>query len=284
MMILRHTLARALALATLPLALAAAPVQQPTPVHAQPNAQSPVLTVLQPGAQLTPPAGAANAPAGWVAVELPGPHDVYVENKDITKALDVSPGAALRTEPSTSAPVLATAAAGDPVEITGLRGRWTQLRLNRAVIGFSPTAAATTAASAPAPAPSTTAAAPAAAPRREAPPPAATPPAAAPTTPPPGPGRAVPMVNQADGGLAALPRLFEGRFVSTRRALRPRRPYEYALEDHTGERIAYVDISRLLLTDQIENYIGRHVSAYGTARAVPETKDIVVTVESLQLR
>jgi hypothetical protein len=267
------SLVLALAMAALPISLGAAPVTQETPVRARPDPQAPVLMVIQPGAQLPPSAAGVNAPSGWMAVQLPGPHEVYVDNKDVTKALDVKPGADLRAEPTPGAAILTQATANDPVEITGLRGRWTQLRLNRPITGYAQVAAT------PAPAPAPAIARPAA--------PAPTQPSApAPATAsaPAGPGRAVPMVQHQDGGLSALPRLFEGRFVTTRRALRPRRPYEYALQDHTGERIAYVDISRLLLTDQIENYIDRHVTAYGTAKAVPDTKDIVITLESLQLR
>jgi hypothetical protein len=267
------SLALALGMAALPFTLGAAPVTQETPVRSRPDPQAPVLTVLQPGAQLPPSAAGVNTPSGWMAVQLAGPHEVYVDNKDVTKALDVKPGADLRIEPTPGAAILTQAAANDPVEITGLRGRWTQLRLNRPITGYAQVAAT------PAPAPAPAIARPA------TPAPVQTSaPAPATASAPAGPGRAVPMVQHQDGGLSALPRLFEGRFVTTRRALRPRRPYEYALQDHTGERIAYVDISRLLLTDQIENYIDRHVTAYGTAKAVPDTKDIVITLESLQLR
>ncbi len=281
----RLPLAGMLAFSALASVLMAAPVRQETSIYAQPNSQAPVLTVIQPGNELPPRASGATAPAGWTAVQVQGPHEVYVDNKDINKALDVKPGAALRTEPNSNAPVLTTAVANDPMEITGLRGRWTQLRLNRAVTGYAQVsggAGSAAVASTPSPQPASPAPAPAA--RQETK--AAPAPAAAPAAPPAPQtaGRAVPIENRGDGGLAALPRLFEGRFVSTRSLLRPRRPFDYALEDESGVRIAYVDISRLLLTDQIENYIGRHVSAYGTAKPVPETKDIVITVESLQLR
>jgi hypothetical protein len=272
-----------LGLAALPAFAVGAPLQQATPVYVQPNAGAPVLRTLQPGANLPPTPAGASAPAGWIAVELAGPHEVYVEVRDMTKAQDVKPGAVMRAQPSSSAPVLAVAAANEAVEITDLRGRWTQLRLDRPITGYVQRSAEPAAMPPPVAQPNV----PTPAASRDTTRPAPRPAAPAPTSnaaAAQAPGRAVPIVNRDDGGLAALPRLFEGRLVSTRSPLRPRRPYDFALEDHTGTRIAYVDISRLLLTDQIENYIGRHVAAYGIARPVPETKDIVITVESLQLR
>ena len=97
-------------------------------------------------------------------------------------------------------------------------------------------------------------------------------------------GQAAPMVNLGDGGGSALPRQFAGRFVSTRRPLAPRRPYDYALNDEAGKRYAYLDISKLLLTEQIEKYIDHHVVVFGAAKNAPGGKDIVIQVETLQLK
>src|SRR5207249_740524 len=97
-------------------------------------------------------------------------------------------------------------------------------------------------------------------------------------------GQAVPMINMGDGGSAALPRSFQGRFVSTRRPLAPRRPYDWALNDESGKRYAYLDISKLLQTEQIEKYTDHVVVVYGAARATPDGKDILIIVESLQLK
>lgn len=261
-----------------PVLLTAAPLGRSTPVHAKPDANAAVITVLAASTEAPAPSGEP-APAGWTAVQLAGPHEVYVDNKDITKSLDVKPGAAYRVRPSSDAPALATAAEGDPVEITGLRGRWTQLQLNRAVTGYAQLSGSAS------PAPATAAAtggpsAPQAATNAAA----STTPAPTPAAPAAGPGRPAPGSNTSDAGIAALPRLFEGKFVSTRAPFRPRRPYDFAIEDSSGARIAYVDLSKLLLTDQIENYVNQTVAVYGVARAVPDTKDIVITVESLQLR
>ncbi len=77
--------------------------------------------------------------------------------------------------------------------------------------------------------------------------------------------------------------MFEGRFVFPRNPFKPRRPHDWALSDESGSRFAYLDVSRLLQTEQIENYTNRTVAVFGTARPMPGTKDFVITVESLQL-
>jgi hypothetical protein len=97
-------------------------------------------------------------------------------------------------------------------------------------------------------------------------------------------GRPAPMVNLGDGGTSTLPRLFQGKFVSTRSAFKPRRPYDWALEDDSRELYAYLDMSKLLLTEQLDKYIDRHVVVYGGAKSVTGGKDIVIVVESLQLK
>ncbi|MFZ9746192.1 MAG: hypothetical protein ACO3G4_06120 [Opitutaceae bacterium] len=239
-----------------------------TAVHVEPSPQSAVATYLKAGEQPRP-APAATAPAGWMAIELPGPFEVYVENKDLTKSLDVRPGAALRQAPKADAPVLVTAGAAEKATITGIRGRWTQLSLERPLVGFIQTTTA--------PAPTAT--------RPEMP-------AAATAPAPVNPGvygtatagQPVAMVNLGDGGSSSLPRQYAGRFVSTRRPLAPRRPYDYALLDDSGQRFAYLDVSRLLQTEQVEKYVDLPVNVYGTARPGPDGREIILTVETLQLR
>ncbi len=258
-------------------ALPAAPLPATTAVHTQPDASSPAISYLKAGTDPVPAAGAfASTPAGWMAIELPGPFEGYVENKHLAKSLDVKPGTSIRLAPKADAGVLAVAVKDDKTSITGLHGKWTQISLERnltgyihlgGTAGYVPPIANNPATSAPkSPAPM----------------------APAPVTP--GiygvatPGQAAPMVNLGDGGSSTLPRQFAGRFVSTRRAFSPRRPYDYALDDDAGRRFAYLDVSKLLLTDQIEKYLNLSVVVFGTAKTGPEGKEIVIQIESLQLR
>jgi hypothetical protein len=257
-----------------------APLTETTAVHTKPDRNAPAIKYLKAGTEPVPAAAAlAGTPAGWMAVELTGPFEGYVENKDLTKSLDVKSGTAIRTAPKADSPVLAIAEKGDKTSITGLRGKWTQISLDKPLIGYIsvgatpgylPPIATTPAGSAP----------------RSSSGPA--PVAPAPVSPGAygvaGPGQAAPMVNLGDGGSSTLPRQFAGRFVSTRRPFAPRRPYDYALNDEAGKRYAYLDVSKLLLTEQIEKYVDHPVVVFGTAKNAPGTKDIVIVIETLQLK
>lgn len=244
----------------------AAPLPQDTSIHVRPTATAPTIGTLQAGTEpVAVTTGYGVLPSGWLAVSIKGPHEVFVQQKDLTKSLDAKPGAPLHREPRTDSDVLTVAAEGDEAEIIGLRGRWTQLSLKRDIVGYiqvSPTSAPSQAMSAPPPAP-------------RDPSPAAVPPS-------PAAGQAVPIVQNP--GEQSLPRLFQGRLTSTRNPLRPRRPYDYQLTGEGGERYAFADLSKLLLTEQLDKYLDRTVVVYGATQRVPGTQDIVVIVESLQLR
>lgn len=259
----------------------AAPLTETTAVHTKPDRSSPAVTFLKAG---TEPAAVADAvattPAGWLAVELPGPFEAYVLNKDLTKGLDPKVGANIYLAPKADAGVLTVAIKDDKCTLTGLHGKWTQIKLERKLTGYIHVGGAP----GYVPAIATTPAAPAQAPTA----PAGTPMSAAPVAP--GvygvatAGHAAPMVNLGDGGAATLPRQFAGKFVSTRSPFKPRRPYDWALTDDAGKRYAYLDISKLLLTDQIENYVNHTVVVFGAAKNAPESKEIVIAVETLQLK
>jgi len=261
----------------------AAPLTEPTAVHLRADATSAALTVLKAGSEPSPASSVpTNLPSGWRAVELPGPHEVYVQNRDITKSLDVRPGAELRNAPKPDAPVVSIALAGETLDITGLHGRWTQLRLTRSLVGYIRVAGL--------PASLPLASVPASAPRAAS---TVSTPSPAPLAPPPSKpvaygssaaGQPVSVVSLGGGGTDALPRTFQGRFISTRNPFRPRRPYDWALSDESGSRFAYLDVSRLLQTEQIENYTNRIVAVFGAAKPMPGTKDFVILVESLQLK
>jgi len=255
-------------------AAVAAPLSAATAVHTKPDEASPTITVLNAGSEPVPTLGTtmANTPADWMAVELPGPFDGYVQNRDITKSLDVKTGASIYLAPKLEAGVLTTMEKSDQTNITGLHGKWTQINLQKKLTGYIRIAGASTYAPPMATAPSAT----------------NTPLAPAPVTPiaygVTTAGRPAPMVNLGDGGASTLPRLFQGKFVSTRSPFHPRRPFDWALNDDGGERYAYLDVSKLLLTEQLDKYVDHHVVVYGAAKSVPGGKDIVIAIESLQLK
>jgi hypothetical protein len=254
-------------------------------VHTKPDASSPAVTYLKAGTEpVAAPGQLASTPAGWMAVELPGPFEGFVDNKDLNKNLDVKEGSSIRVAPRADAGVLAVALKDDKISIAGIAGRYTKVTLEKNLVGYInvggapgyvPPIATTPAGGARAPAPAPAAPAPAPAPMSPAPvAPAAYGVAA--------PGQPAPMVNLADAN--ALPRQFAGRFVSTRRPFTPRRPFDYALNDDAGKRYAYLDVSKLLLTEQLEKYIDHPVVVFGAARASADGRDIVIAVETLQLK
>lgn len=254
----------------------AVPLMATSAVHLKPDASSPTVTFLKAGTEPVPAhQQLATTPAGWLAVELAGPFEGYVPNKDILKSLDIRTGASIFLAPKADSAAFTTFEAGDKAEITGLRGKWTQVRVSKKLVGYIQLGAVNVASTPPA----------AASAQKKSPPP--------PMAPAPVPataygvttaGKPAPVVSLSDNTSAALPRLFQGKFVSTKSAFKPRRPYDWALNDDAGTRYAYLDITKLLLTDQIENYVDHTVVAYGAAKPVPGTKDIVIEVESLQLK
>jgi len=221
-------------------------------VYARPDPAAAVLQVLPAGTVPTP--AAAPAAEGWLAVEVAGPHDVYVENKHVGKNLDIKPGSELRLRPDATAPVVAIMEAADKTDLGGLAGPrrdWSQYRLEKAIVGYIKL-------------PATFAAGPAA--------PAATAVTAGPAV-------------SGDSGHALMPRFFEGRFAATENFLTYRHPYKFQVLDSFGNRFAYLDMTRLLLTEDLSKYIDRTVVIYGTARTINEkgTKR-VIEVESLHLK
>lgn len=243
------------------------------PAYASPDERAPVLGTAQAGA----PLASIAAPSGWQAVELAGPHTVYVIEKDTLKNFDVRPGAAYLSAPRPDAPVIGLAGEKDPVDFADIVGRYNKFSLRKPVIAYvrvRPAAVTPVAPVAVAPAPA------APAPRAPA---APAPyeavlrddiPAASPATP----GRGV------AAGEPRLARTFFGTIASTRSAFRPRRPHDFQLNDAAGQRIAFIDISRLLQTEQINAFIGRPVVIFGTAQAVGPSNDIVIQAETLKLQ
>lgn len=254
------------------LALNAAPLTETTPVFGSPDAATKPVASLAAGTEPALASG-VSAPAGWTAVTLAGPHEVWAPNSSVNKALEVRAGASYFTEAKTDAPVLGIAQPDDATEIIDYKGKWTKFRLSKPVTGYIKTPAKVASVVAVT---TTTPSVVASAPVKDTA-------AAAPATPGQqvGYGRPAPT---GDGASSALPRLFQGKLASTQNPLRPRRPYDFQLTDDAGARYAYVDVSKLLATEQINKYVDRTVVVYGTAKAVPGTKDMVVVAESLQLR
>lgn len=271
----RH-LAHALALivsavAVAPAALAAA-LEAPLPAYASPDVSAPILGTAVTGTRIA----AGTAPSGWAAVELAGPHSVYVTEKDTLKDFEVRPGAAYLSAPRADAPVLGLAGENDQAEFADVSGKFNKFSLNKSIIAYVRVAPTPVAAVVPEP--------------------AVAEPAIVVTDTQPAlmedltgtlpqnipPTHAVGQGRAAEIGEPRLARTFFGTVASTRNPLRPRRPHDYQLNDSGGARIAYLDISKLLLTEQPDAFVGRPVAILGTAETVG--RDLVIHVESLKLQ
>jgi hypothetical protein len=244
----------------------AAPLAATVAVRLKPDATAPAYTYLKAGADPAPAAGVI-APAGWAAVELPGPHDGYVRNQDLAKSMDMKPDAPIYTKPDPAAPVLTLATRDDQTDITGMTGKWVQIKLDRKLTGYyqlpepaSPAATALPAGTARAPSP--------------------TPAPMTDSTASP----AAPIVTTGDDVANGLARQFTGTIVEAKRFLGPRPVYTYQLNDASGARLAYLDLGKLLLADRIESYLGRPVDVFGTAHTLPSSPTLVIAVETLNLR
>ena len=243
-------------------ASSAAPLMETTAIHSQPDAASPAIGYLKAG---TDPIAAANAtaPAGWMAVDLPGPHEAYVKNDDFSKSLDIHGGAAIRLKPKADAPILALMQEGDKTEITGLRSGWTQIKLYKTIVGFIPiSGTASSPAAAPVPAPAT----------------------GAPAVPVVAPAPAAPPVSAEPA--TALPRVLQGMLVETKRLLvvGPRPDYKYQLNDPAGKRMAFLDVSKVALQQRIETYVDQLVTISGVIKPTSDWKNLVIEVQTLEAR
>jgi len=253
------------------IALTAAPLPATTAVHTQPDDASPAITFLKAGTEpLALPDSVASTPAGWMAIELPGPFEGYVHDRDLNKGLDMKPGATIRLTPDANGAVLTTAAKDDKTNITGQHGRWLQIRLERKLTGYIHVGGT------PGYLPPIATASAGAAPMSAAP-------VAVAARGPAEAGHAAPTLSLGDSA-SSLPRQFSGKFVSTRSPFHPRRPFDWALNDNDGKRYAYLDVSKLLTAQPIDILADHAVLVYGSTRASADGKDLVIQVESLQLK
>lgn len=235
-------------------ALRAAPLAREATVYARPEPSSAVLKVLPAGTEATPALNPAEpAPTGWMAVDAPGSYTLYVANKDVAKNFEVKAGAYFYLRADPRSPVVATMQPGDQPEFVDLAGDgFTAFRVEKTLVGYIKL-------------PSTV------------------------TTVPAVPTRPTIIVTgpaaTGDIGRAAMPRFYEGRFAGTQNFLAYKHPYNFQLIDSTGNRFAYLDISRLLLTDKVDLFLDRVVVIYGTVRTLnQEGTKRVIEVESMHLK
>ena len=91
--------------------------------------------------------------------------------------------------------------------------------------------------------------------------------------------------SSATDSKAAQPRYFEGKMVSSHHTFALRNSiFAWEIQDSTGARIAYLDLEKIMQTEQIESYVDHQIQVYGIPRLEVGSDAIVVSVESLQAK
>ncbi len=268
--------------------LAAANTATAATVHLRPNPNSPVLGEMsEEDLQFAAPAqanlSAQQKEAGWQAISHLDDFRGFVRRTDLTKDLLVSPGAPVYfTANSGNDNILTHAAANDTFEVEALAENWVEVSFRKPVTGFVRPNAPSTANPAPA------APAPAIADSNSQ---------IAPLDEP-----EMPVFEDIEPALQttasraqtvsdrnAIPRdgtmrLYEGRLRESRSFLFNKPPYPFQIVDSSGNRIAYVDLEKLLITTPLDRFIDRLFLVYGQAEPIEGRRDFVIRVEHLRLK
>ncbi len=244
-------------------------------VHLRPTADSPVIGKLpQDGFFMAPPESVSLSERekneGWEAISFLDDFRGFVKRTDVTKDLRVAPGSVVYISAAEdSSRILTRAHANDLFEVEKLAGEWAEVSFRKPVTGFLRPGESKR------PAPVAT---------REV---ARTELSILDDTPP------APQAQAAHSRVisdrAGIPtdgilRAFEGRLGQPRSFFGRSPPHAYQIVDASGNRIAYLDLSRLLITTPLEHFLGREFHFYGRAEAIEGRRDFVIRVEQMRQR
>jgi len=244
------------------------------PVHLQPAANAPVIALLGENdpvnpVEATPPLTREQIQAGWKAISVLQNFAGFVHRSDLTKELEVRSGANIYLEPRReSRLVLTEASRNDLFEVSDLAGDWASVTFRKPIIGFIRVTDGEPAALPilpPPPVEMETAV------FTDEPPPPARPREQRPVT-------SGEQLTTIDGTL----RIFEGRVTRARSWIGQSPPYSHQLLDRSGRRIAYLDLSRLLITEPLERAMAGTLLVYGKAESIPDRRDFVIRVEHMR--
>ena len=219
----------------------------------------------------------AKAALGWQVADFEIQTTGFVADDRIGKDLVPVENALVRAAPRETAPVLGTVVPGEPMEVLDNGPFWeVRLTVARPVYFLPPDPPAL---------PPVTAAAPAPAspvitedPVVDRTPPPATGVAAAPTTP-------APEEAASTAAGLAIGQSFEGVFERTSGFMglfRP--PYPFAIENVNGRRIAYVDVSEIVLPGSLKSYLGERVIVYGPRRQHKDSDEWVILARNMRIK
>lgn len=245
-------------------------------VHLRPDSSSPVVGELEADAWVVPAEASSltdeQVRAGWQAVSFLDDFRGFVRRSDLTKDLEVRPGAKVYLkEKADRDQILATAESDDLFEIERLSGEWVEVTFRKPITGYTRKPGQETASSErraernePEDEPEDSGIEDVPAPRDEE--------------------VEGPVVSRRDG----MPtdgelRLFEGRLMPVRSFLGRKQPFDYQMVDNSGNRIAYLDLKKLLITTPLDRFYDRSFQFYGRAEPIEGRREFVIRVEHMRL-
>jgi hypothetical protein len=259
-----------------------------------PNADAPIIAILRAGASYTPatledlPPNSPDLPTNWIAINHQGSFKGFVTNNNIRKDLSIAPGASIYPSPSSDAPAFTMMESDDDAVFVSPEAGWSQIVIRKTIPLYINTSDASIPVD-PTPLMTPDAVNTAAVVVEEPPPALITTetvnnePEAVADQPELSPMPTYTEENaDADASLPP-PRLFNGTFEKTKRFLGRKPKYDYRLLDSQGKTLLYLDLSTLLITDPLENYLGLQVNVFGTGRVPVKSKYLLIKVESLRL-
>jgi hypothetical protein len=237
----------------------------------------------------------ARAALGWQVASFEIETTGYVADSSIGKDLLPVENALVRTAPRETAPVLGTVVADASMEVLDNGPFWeVRLTVARPVYFLPPDPPALPPVTAPAPAEAASATT---EPMEESRGPAPVSPVitedpvvdrtAAPATGVTATAPATPAAEETDptASSLAIGQSFEGIFTRTSRFMglfKP--PYAFAIENANGRRIAYVDVSEIVIPGSLKGYLDQRVIVYGPRQQHDDSDDWVILARNMRLK
>lgn len=241
------------------------------PVHLRPLENAPVIGTLSPDRLLAPPTEPTEISdeakeSGWRAISFLDNFSGYVKRSEVRKDLTLTDGTPIYLSAVEDPSLIITRAfTKDIIEIERLDGLWSQVRFRKPVTGFVQTGTGISNDGSRESSPAPTAAA---EPEPEF------------VETPPVPER-VRIAERAAVPSDGVLRAFEGWLSPTRSFFGRNQPFAHQATDEAGNRIAYLDLGRLLITTPLDQFYGRRFEFYGRAEPIEGRREFVIRVERI---
>lgn len=250
---------------------------RPVDVHLRPSNDAPVIGELEPGDELRSPRervvlGPSQERDGWRAVAYRGDLRGFVPRQSLTKDLEVRTGSPIYHERESSSDLVITEVERDDVVNVGrLSGDWADVRFRKSVPGFIRYEPSSDSEDSDA---------------EELEEPVEE---AVFEDEPRQRGEPVRDTGPAITSRSAIPtdgstRLFQGYLSEPRSFLGRKHPYSYQVVTERGNRIAYLDLSRLLITTPLDTLIHYQFEFFGRAEEIEDRREFVIRVENMRLK